>query len=211
MTTPYLVACLVTLRAEFDDLSPNRDKASDGWIGDAAHKAEVSDHNPDAQGRVLAIDIDSTGPWPVPFSDLVDSLVGIGDSRLEYVIWNRRIASRGQGWTWRPYDGTDDPHTSHAHFSARHDHTGNTSTAAWGIEDFMISEDDVKAIWNTDGIVAAPANAASAKTNPFWAPKSFLTDAAAANRDMQKTLDAHTSALAGLSAKLAEILAAVKP
>ena len=133
MTAPYLVPCLVTLRAEFNALNPSRDKASDGWIGDTAHQAETSDHNPDSAGRVLAIDVDATGPWPVPFADLVEHCRG--DSRLEYVIYNRRIASRDQGWTWRTYTGTSDPHISHAHFSARHDHTGGTSTAPWHLED----------------------------------------------------------------------------
>lgn len=133
----YLVPCLVTLREEFNALSPHRDKGADGWIGNAAHQKRKSDHNPDAQGRVLALDIDSTGPWPRPFDELVESLRG--DDRLEYVIWNRRIASRDQGWKWRTYTGTADPHTNHAHLSARHDHTGNNSTAPWGIkEDDML-------------------------------------------------------------------------
>jgi hypothetical protein len=105
MATPYLVPCLVTLRSEFNALSPGRDKGADGWIGDAAHAARTSDHNPDALGRVLAVDIDSTGPWPGGVTDfnafnmMVESLRG--DDRLEYIIWNRRIASRDQGWTWR--------------------------------------------------------------------------------------------------------------
>jgi hypothetical protein len=162
MADPYLVKCLATLRAEFNALSPNRDKGSDGWIGDAAHQAETSDHNPRPDGRVLALDIDSTGPWPAPFGDMVESLRG--DSRLEYVIWNRRIASRSQGWTWRTYTGTSDPHTGHAHFSARHDLTGNTSTAPWGLEDFdmELSDDQIAkiaaAVWQyrltdqTDGV-----------------------------------------------------------
>lgn len=144
MADPYLVPCLVTLRSEFNRLSPNRDKGADGWIGDTAHQTHTSDHNPDAQGRVLAIDIDSTGPWPRPFGDLVESLRG--DARLEYIIWNRRICSRDQGWTWRTYTGTADPHTNHAHFSARHDHTGNTSTAPWGLiqenDDMLVSKGD---------------------------------------------------------------------
>lgn len=151
MTAPFLVACLVELRAEFNHLSPDRDKGSDGWIGDAAHQAEVSDHNPDSQGRVLALDIDSTGPWPRPFGDLVELMRG--DSRLEYIIWNRRIASRSQGWTWRTYTGTSDPHTGHAHFSARHDHTGNTSTAAWPLED-IVTPQDIKDI--VEAVMAAP-------------------------------------------------------
>jgi len=145
VTSPYLVACLATLRAEFNALSPHRDKGADGWIGDTAHQARTSDHNPDSAGRVLALDIDSTGPWPDEFSSIVESLRG--DSRLEYIIWNRRIASRGTNWSWQTYTGTSDPHTSHAHFSARHDHTGNTSTATWHLEDFMpLTEADVKAV-----------------------------------------------------------------
>lgn len=139
----YLVPCLVTLRAEFNQLAPARDKGADGWIGDAAHQARTSDHNADPQGRVLAVDIDSTGPWPRPFDSLVESLRG--DDRLEYVIWNRRIASRDQGWTWRAYTGSSDPHTGHAHFSARHDHTGNDSTAPWGLteeDDMLVKKGD---------------------------------------------------------------------
>jgi hypothetical protein len=150
MADPYLVPCLVTLRAEFNSLSPGRDKGADGWIGDTAHQSHTSDHNPQADGRVLAIDIDSTGPWPGGVTDFnafnmtVESLRG--DDRLEYIIWNRRICSRDQGWTWRTYTGSADPHTNHAHFSARHDHAGNTSTAPWGLtqenDDMLVKKGD---------------------------------------------------------------------
>jgi hypothetical protein len=46
------------LRLQVDDSYPDRDKSSDGWIGDTSHKARRSDHNPDAKGIVRAIDID---------------------------------------------------------------------------------------------------------------------------------------------------------
>jgi hypothetical protein len=135
----YLVPCLVHMRAEWNTISPRRDKGADGSIGDAAHASGTSDHNPDPQGRVLALDIDSTGPWPGGFDHFVQRVVARqksgADNRLEYVIWNRRIASRSSGWVWKTYTGSSDPHTGHAHFSARHDHTGNTSTAAWHIDD----------------------------------------------------------------------------
>jgi hypothetical protein len=42
----------------------------------------------------------------------------------------------------------------------------------------MLTEADLRRIWKTDGIIAAPANAASVADNPHWAPASFLTDLA---------------------------------
>lgn len=33
-----LVASLVTLRRQVDQLAPSRDRSHDGWIGDAAHR-----------------------------------------------------------------------------------------------------------------------------------------------------------------------------
>jgi hypothetical protein len=148
MTAPFLVPCLVVLRAEFNTEAPNRDKGSDGWIGDAAHQQEVSDHNPDAQGRVLAVDIDSTGPFPIPFDDyvgfLVDQCQNDLETRLEYIIRNRKIYERKNGFAARDYTGSD-PHTGHAHFSARHDHTGQNDEGTW----FMLSNTDKTFITTT--------------------------------------------------------------
>jgi hypothetical protein len=137
MTAAFLIPCLVQLRVEFNQQNPGRDKGADGWIGDAAHQTGTSDHNPDSAGRVLAIDIDESGPWPRGNSlgDYVEFIRQRQDSgadtRLEYIIHNHHIASRSaQDWEWRTYTGTD-PHTNHAHFSARHDHAGQNDTSAW--------------------------------------------------------------------------------
>jgi hypothetical protein len=157
--SPFLVACLVQLRAEFNEISPSRDKGADGWIGDAAHQSSTSDHNPDSQGRVLALDIDSSGPWTdASFDDFVQWVVrrqdSGADSRLEYVIWNRRIASRSSGWSWQTYTGTADPHTNHAHFSARHDHTGNTSSAPWYLEEAMLTDATIDRIADATAVAS---------------------------------------------------------
>ncbi len=42
----------IQLREQIDDSFPDRDRASDGWIGDTRHAARKSDHNPDEQGCI---------------------------------------------------------------------------------------------------------------------------------------------------------------
>lgn len=141
MTDPYLVPCLVELRAEFNVEAPNRDKGADGWIGDIKHQGEVSDHNPRPDGKVLALDIDSTGPWPKPFDDYVNFIISECQAgreiRIEYIIRNRKIYERKNGYKGRTYTGVD-PHTNHAHFSARHDLSGYNNKGEW----FMLSNAD---------------------------------------------------------------------
>jgi hypothetical protein len=147
-----LVPCLVSLRAEFNTVSPTRDKGADGSIGDSAHTSS-SDHTPDEGSDVLrdhdaddknevhALDIDSTGPWPESFDAIIKRLVAREKAeyesativgRLQYVIWNRRIASRSWGWTWHDYTLAD-PHINHAHFSARYTTEQEADTRPWGV------------------------------------------------------------------------------
>lgn len=121
----YLVPCLDALRDEVNAAWPNRDRASDGTIGDAAHQGTVSDHNPDGFGRVLALDLDDDG---VPMAGIVRAV--IGDERLQYVIYRRVIWSRSWGWKARAYTGRN-PHNTHAHFSARHDHHAQAVRRRW--------------------------------------------------------------------------------
>lgn len=78
------------------------------------------------------------------------------------------------------------------------------------------TKDDVfAAVWNTDK-VTAPADAADIKTNPTWAPQSYLKDIDARVRAIQKTEAAQTAAitaLAGLIGKgvdTAAVVAAVQ-
>jgi peptidoglycan hydrolase-like protein with peptidoglycan-binding domain len=120
---------------------PNRDHASDGTIGDAAHIKEgsASDHNPwivDAgKGVVRALDVDVDGIDAAWCAEHLRQLGAAGDSRLNgggYVIFNRRIASEKGAWGWRVYNGSD-PHTGHVHVSVSRAKPGYDSTAGWGV------------------------------------------------------------------------------
>jgi hypothetical protein len=128
------------LLRQVDRAYRNRDKSSDGTVGDASHQASPSDHNPcwrclgDRYGVVRAVDIDASfggGPlggtsehaWKMA-NQLRLAMVG-GDKRVSYVIaWDPSrgrdfIASMNPAYsplgTWRDYDGGS--HMNHVHVS----------------------------------------------------------------------------------------------
>ena len=119
---PVLCKAGQQLRLQIDDSYPDRDKSSDGWVGDLRHASRPSDHNPDAAGIVRAIDIDrdlSGKAKPDLMPDLADQIrlcARGGDKRISYIIFNGKIASHKKKWAWRPYDGIN-PHTKHIHVS----------------------------------------------------------------------------------------------
>lgn len=123
--TYFLAPSLVALRDEINERWPERDKASDGWIGDPAHASRLSDHNPDSNGCVHAIDVDVDG---IDVDLLLKQV--IGDPRVWYVIFNRRIYSRTYGWAARVYTGSN-AHTAHVHVSIRYTHTAENDTRIW--------------------------------------------------------------------------------
>ena len=119
--TPRLCKAGQQLRLQVDDSYPDRDRASDGWIGDTRHSARPSDHNPDAEGIVRAIDIDrdlSGKAKPDLMPDLADQIrhAAKSDKRIAYIIFAGKIASPRMGWRWRKYSGIN-PHTKHCHIS----------------------------------------------------------------------------------------------
>ena len=139
MTRPWRnCRASVALINEINALWPNRDRSSDGSIGDAAHATRQSDHNPwvvvDGIGVVRARDIDKDG---IPAADIAEYLRQLGarrDPRLYpngYVIFNRRITSPDFG-SWRTYTGSN-PHTSHIHVSFSTSKSGFDSDAPWGL------------------------------------------------------------------------------
>ncbi len=115
---PKLCKAGVQLREQVDDSFPDRSRISDGWIGDARHSARTSDHNPDANGWVYAIDITSDLGHESAAFDLADQirLAAKTDKRLKYVIFNKQIASSILNYKWRKYTGIN-PHKKHIHIS----------------------------------------------------------------------------------------------
>ena len=120
---PVLCKAGQQLREQFDDTFPDRDRRSDGWIGDLRHSARPSDHNPDRKtGVVRAIDVDADvykSGKPDLMPDIADQIrlaAKRGDKRIAYVIFAGRIASPRMGWRWRKYSGSN-PHYKHCHIS----------------------------------------------------------------------------------------------
>ncbi len=133
---------LSRLKREVDGRWPNRDRLSDGMIGDNAHcgGGGTSDHCPNSAGAVRAFDIDSDGIRAAWLAEHVRQLGESGDPRLAdggYVIYNRRIASWSHQWRWREYDG-DDPHTSHIHVSVSEKAAGYDKGGSWGVRRAVI-------------------------------------------------------------------------
>lgn len=157
--------CLVELEKEVNAAHPHRPTGADGMIGDAAHQAEVSDHNPNAAGVVTA--------WDITTADFTDALAekfrlmgAAGDRRIKYVIYKNRFTSALHGWKWVDYQTVrpgGDPHTSHIHLSVSADPAQYDRTDPWlnvkgsGVvspipvalgaeEDIMASLDDLRAV-----------------------------------------------------------------
>jgi hypothetical protein len=127
---PLLCKAGQQLREQIDDSFPDRDRKSDGWIGDAAHSNRKSDHNPDkANGIVRAIDVDkdldsrsSTGAY---LADQI-RLCAKKDRRISYIIYAGKIASRKSLFRWKKYSGINSHHAHiHISFSKKGDSNGS--------------------------------------------------------------------------------------
>jgi len=120
---PKLSKAAIQLREQFDDSFPDRDRTSDGWIGDTRHAARKSDHNPDEHYWVRAIDVDKDlhkGSKPDLMPDLVDQLrlacKSKSEKRISYIIFDGLIYSSILNWKPRKYTGAN-KHQKHVHIS----------------------------------------------------------------------------------------------
>jgi lysozyme family protein len=114
-------------RAQINAAFPQRSKASDGTIGDAAHASRSSDHNPwvidGGVGVVTAFDVTHDPAHNCDAGQIAQALRSSRDPRLKYIIWNRKIANAqpigaAPPWAWRTYTGAN-PHNHHCHVSVR--------------------------------------------------------------------------------------------
>jgi hypothetical protein len=108
-----LAPSLKTLRNQVNAAAPKRNKASDGTIGDAAHAKTKSDHNPNPQGIVCALDLTHDPANGFDADAFAETQRKNPHPDLKYMVWKGRIASRKYNWTWRPSSG----HFNHIHVS----------------------------------------------------------------------------------------------
>jgi peptidoglycan hydrolase-like protein with peptidoglycan-binding domain len=132
-----LAKSLVQLRKQVDALVPERDKSSDGSIGNEEHASRTSDHNPWVQdgreGVVTAIDITHDPKAGFDSYAFAEMLRNVKDSRIKYVISNGRIFSSIESpWVWRKYIGTS-KHDHHVHVSVKAAKHEYDDTVPWEI------------------------------------------------------------------------------
>lgn len=141
----FLAPVLAANRAYLNRLFPNRDKTSDGWVGDTSHAARASDHNPDwdSGGIVRATDTDKDG-LPDPMAVVLAMIV---HPSTNYVIFNHFIWSRVRGFRRAAYTGSN-PHDKHIHWSILHSAAAANSTVLLDLEDDMPTAQEVAdAVW----------------------------------------------------------------
>src|SRR3972149_2211713 len=111
---------LDTLRPQVNAIAPGRSKASDGWLGDAAHQARASDHNPNSANVVTALDLTHDPKNGFDSWAFAEMLRQKQDKRIKFVISNGRAFVGQHGtwngkhvgaWAWFKYSGAN----KHAH------------------------------------------------------------------------------------------------
>jgi hypothetical protein len=128
----YLNRALSNFRDAVNARWPNRDKTSDGTIGDPKHQASTSNHNPDPAGEADAGSVDA---WDMDVDgvDVWACIAAFEDHEsASYWIYNDQIAKRFNGWRRDSYayaGAKRNRHTTHVHFNTRESH--EDSPAPW--------------------------------------------------------------------------------
>lgn len=171
---------LQALRTQINAAFPNRDKASDGTIGDTAHQASTSGHNPDdtsgvaaewnsdsdttPEVRAIDIDKDLNSAEGVTMENVIQHLLKMARagqlSVIRYIIYNRRIWRATNSWKQETYSGVN-PHDKHAHFSGAYTQTADEA----GNFDYRLDELIMPTIQEIETVVN------NAIVNFFWGAK----------------------------------------
>lgn len=173
---------LEQLRKQVNAQWPERNRQSDGSVGDTSHGARKSDHNPDHNGLVKAIDITHDPRSGFDSYKFADMLLRHQDSRISYIISNRRIGSGPNGpqpGVWRKYNGAN-PHDHHVHIS------------------IAASRADDEQPWAFDNVVIKPQPQA-----PVSLPTLRDGSVGVAVRALQTQLGIRADAIFGQATKLA--------
>lgn len=216
-----VVPNLLELRVQLNIIAPNRDKTSDGSIGDFEHSQGRSSHNPDdtSQGnaewtgdsdstqevRAIDIDIDFNRSGLTP-DEFVAHLVKYAKNGtfwwLRYIIYNRRIWRKNNGWVAESYTGTN-PHDHHIHVNSDFTQAAdNVSSCDYRLEELVempLTNSDADVILNRDGVPAAYVS------SPLITVRSALKAATIADvqtRGLQTNLQAVFDLVSAVAAKV---------
>lgn len=203
---------LDVLLDEINTIAPDRSKASDGWIGDTAHQAEASDHNPNTAGVVAARDYTHDPKRGADMRAISEYIRTHRPRVLKYLIFDRRIAGAWTGWKWTPYTGSNS-HDKHMHVSVGQGADGSSrapydDTTPWGVrEEFgMPSAKEIaeelatnktflaavgKAVLSADLVPAVPPPHSNSdfETNPEWRLLYAVGDIAKRVRAIESVLN----------------------
>lgn len=120
MTSWRVARSIETFIAQANRQWPKRSRASDGTIGDAAHSARSSDHNPNDAGVVCAFDLTHDPAHGADCHLVFDNLRKARDGRAHYFIFDGQIVSSTTSpWQVRPYvpPPGGSMHREHLHLS----------------------------------------------------------------------------------------------
>lgn len=161
------------LQRQLDAAFPNR-KKPDGWIGDAAHRARTSGHNPDdtagskpawdgdpdTVAEVRDIDISDDFGGDVTGQQFVDHMVSLPGiaTVFRYFIYDGHIWHARDGFKKAAFAG--DPHPDHIHGEGAWSQDADNNATF----DFRLEEITMGSAWAED-VIPNPKQRADSATN----------------------------------------------